>query len=307
MGSNDTRNLMISIVAGVFATFLLYSYSQEKKAEYDKKFGTTKRVVVAKEDIQEMQNIYDTMLETVELPSQFVQPGAVTLPEEAIGTVAAIPIKKGQVISKNNLLTPGPDTGIALQVAPSMRAVTIAVDDVRGVAKLIRPGDRVDILVAVDIGKGVNARRELTTLLQDIPVLATGVSVVNNIPRVIEADASGKNLQQIALTGDTKYGNITVEVSPKDAQDLHYINSTSPGNIYFTLRNPNDRTKQPRMPSSTSDSVSGKPTVSLDSGSAPSLTPPSMMPTRPMIPTAPPANRPSVPGNSNQGGGFRTL
>lgn len=307
MGSNDTRNLMISIVAGVFATFLLYSYSQEKKAEYDKKFGTTKRVVVAKEDIQEMQNIYDTMLETVELPSQFVQPGAVTLPEEAIGTVAAIPIKKGQVISKNNLLTPGPDTGIALQVAPSMRAVTIAVDDVRGVAKLIRPGDRVDILVAVDIGKGVNARRELTTLLQDIPVLATGVSVVNNIPRVIEADASGKNLQQIALTGDTKYGNITVEVSPKDAQDLHFINSTSPGNIYFTLRNPNDRTKQPRMPSSTSDSVSGKPTVSLDSGSAPSLAPPSMMPTRPMIPTAPPANRPPVPGNSNQGGGFRTL
>lgn len=308
MGSNDTRNLMISIVAGVFATFLLYSYSQEKKAEYDKKFGTTKRVVVAKEDIQEMQNIYDTMLETIELPSQFIQPGAVTLPEEAIGNVAAIPIKKGQIISKNNLLTPGPDTGIALQVAPSMRAVTIAVDDVRGVAKLIRPGDRVDILVALDIGKGMNARRELTTLLQDIPVLATGVSVVNNIPRVIEADATGKNLTQIALTGDTKYSTLTVEVSPKDAQDLHFINATSPGNIYFTLRNPNDRTKQPRLPASSSDTVSGRPALTLDSGSAPTIAPPVMIPSRPVMPMAPPRQnpQPSNPGQ-NQNGGFRTL
>jgi pilus assembly protein CpaB len=305
MGSNDTRNLMISIMAGVFATFLLYSYSQEKKAEYDKKFGTTKRVVVAKEDIQEMQNIYDTMLETVELPSQFIQPGAITIPEEAIGNVAAIPIKKGQAITKNSLLTPGPDTGIALQVAPSMRAVTIAVDDVRGVAKLIRPGDRVDIMVALDIGKGVSARREISTLLQDIPVLATGVSIVNNIPRVIEADATGKNLTQIALTGDTKYSNITVEVSPKDAQDLHYINATSPGNIYFSLRNPNDRTKQPRMPSSSSESVSGRPAISLDSGSAPTMAPLNIAPTRPMMPSLPPPRPSSKPANNN--GGFRTL
>lgn len=63
---NETRNLWLAIGAGVFATFLLYSYSQEKKAEYDKKFGTTKRVIVAKEDIGEMQTVYDTMVEAIE-------------------------------------------------------------------------------------------------------------------------------------------------------------------------------------------------------------------------------------------------
>ncbi len=145
MGSSETKNLYISLALGIFATFMLYSYSQEKKAEYDKRFGSTKRVVVAKEDIAEMQTIYDTMVETRELPADFIQPDAITIPDEIIGNVAATPIRKGQTVLKNNLLTPGPDTGISLQVAPSKRAVTIPIDEVRGVAKLIRPGDRVDI------------------------------------------------------------------------------------------------------------------------------------------------------------------
>lgn len=264
MGSNDTRNLWLSIAAGIFATFLLYSYSQEKKAEYDKRFGSTKRVVIAKEDIAEMQTVYDTMVETKEMPADFIQPDAITVPDEIIGNVAAVPIRKGQMILKNNLLTPGPDTGIALQVAPSKRAVSIPVDEVRGVAKLIRPGDRVDIFAAVDSGKGVNQKREVFTMMTDVVVLATGVSVMNNIPRMFELDSTGKNLTQIALTGDTKYTTITVEATPKEAQDLFYILSTAPGNLFFALRNPSDRTLPPRMPSSTSDTVAGKPVVAFE-------------------------------------------
>lgn len=309
MGSNETRNLWLSIAAGVFATFLLYSYSQEKKAEYDKRFGSTKRVVVAKEDIAEMQTIYDTMVETKEMPADFIQPDSITIPDEIIGNVAAVPIRKGQMIVKNNLLTPGPDTGIALQVAPSKRAVTIPVDEVRGVAKLIRPGDRVDIFAAVDTGKGVNQRREVFTMLSDVVVLATGVSVVNNIPRMFELDSTGKNLTQIALTGDTKYTTITVEATPKEAQDLFYILSTAPGNLFFALRNPSDRTVPPRLPSSTSDSVLGKPVVSLDGPpAAPAAAAPiAMPPTRPGY--APPVQQraPAPPSQQPRGNGFQTL
>lgn len=301
MGSNETRNLWLSIAAGIFATFLLYSYSQEKKAEYDKRFGSTKRVVIAKEDIAEMQTIYDTMVETKELPADFIQPDAITIPDEIIGNVAAVPIRKGQMVLKNNLLTPGPDTGIALQVAPSKRAVTIPVDEVRGVAKLIRPGDRVDIFAAVDNGKGVNQRREVFTMMSDVVVLATGVSIVNNIPRMFELDSTGKNLTQIALTGDTKYTTITVEATPKEAQDLFYILSTAPGNLFFALRNPSDRTIPPRMPSSTSDSVLGKPVVSLTD------TPPVAAP-RPAF-VSPPVQqqRAAPPPQQRQRNGFKTL
>lgn len=305
MGSNDTRNLWLSIGAGVFATFLLYSYSQEKKAEYDKRFGSTKRVVVAKEDIAEMQTIYDTMVETKEMPADFIQPDAITVPDEIIGNVAAVPIRKGQMVVKNNLLTPGPDTGIALQVAPSKRAVAIPVDEVRGVAKLIRPGDRVDIFAAIDTGKGVNQRREVFTMLSDVVVLATGVSVMNNIPRMFELDSTGKNLTQIALTGDTKYTTITVEASPKEAQDLFYILSTAPGNIFFALRNPSDRTIPARMPSSTADSLAGKPVVADASpATSPMIQmPPRQMPQQQMMQqrTAPP------PAQRPRGNGFQTL
>ncbi|MGZ3742965.1 MAG: Flp pilus assembly protein CpaB, partial [Pseudobdellovibrionaceae bacterium] len=265
MGSNETRNLWVSIGAGAIAAILLYSWSQEKRAEYNKKYGSLKTVVVAKEDIAEMRTIYDTMLTTIERPSEFVDPDAVSNQDEIIGNVAAVPIKKGQILVKNSLLTPGPDTGISLQIAPSKRAITIPVDEVRGVAKLIRPGDRIDILAAVDTGKGMNQKREVQTLLQDVVVLATGVNIMNNIPRVFELDSSGKSLSQIALTGDTKYSTITVEATQKEAQDLVYILSTAPGNIYLTLRNPNDRTIPPRLPTSSAESVLGKPMVSMDS------------------------------------------
>lgn len=310
MGSNDTRNLWLSIAAGVFATFLLYSYSQEKKAEYDKRFGSTKRVVIAKEDIAEMQTIYDTMVETKEMPADFIQPDAISVPDEIIGNVAAVPIRKGQMVVKNNLLTPGPDTGIALQVAPSKRAVTIPVDEVRAVAKLIRPGDRVDIYAAVDSGRGVNQRREVFTMMSDVVVLATGVSVVNNIPRMFEVDSTGRNVTQIALTGDTKYTTITVEATPKEAQDLFYILSTSPGNLFFTLRNPSDRAMPPRMPSSTSESVMGRPTLALDAPASAPTAPSIIMPPTNRPGFAPPAQQRTAPPAQQQrprGAGFQTL
>jgi pilus assembly protein CpaB len=262
--NNESRTLWISLGAGLFAAFLLYSYSQEKKAEYDKTYGTMKNVVVAKQNIEEMRTIDDTMLEVVQRPADFIEPGAYQDPEQAVGQVAGKAIKKGEQILDSKLLLPGPDTGISLQVAPTKRAVTLPVDEVRGVAKLIRPGDRIDIYAAIDTGKGLNQQREVSMIMQDVVVLATGINVVNNIPRTVEADASGKNAILTNLTGDTKYNTLTIEATPKEAQDLIYIVATAPGNIFFTLRNPNDRAVPPRLPSSTSESISGKPTISLN-------------------------------------------
>lgn len=304
MGSNETRNLWLSIAAGLFSTFLLYSYSQEKKAEYDKKFGSTKRIIVAKEDIAEMQTIYDNMIDIVDRPNDFAEPDVLSTPEEVVGNVAAIPIKKGQQVVKNKLLAPGPDTGISNQIALSKRAITIPIDEVRGIAKLIRPGDRVDIFAALDTGKGLNQRREASLLMQDVVILATGVSIVNNIPRVFELDSSGKNLNQISLTGDTKYSTITIEASPKEAQDLVYILSTAPGNLYFVLRNPHDRAIPPRLPSSTAETVTGKPVFDLGNATVPSL-PPAAPPSAP-APAQLPA-RGTAPGAKPNNNSFRTL
>jgi pilus assembly protein CpaB len=267
MNNNETRTLWISLFAGIFASFLVYSYSQEKQQEYDKKYGAMKRVVIAARDIAEMETIDDTMLDVRSVPEDYVGPGFANDLDSVVGQVAAAPIKKGEQILATKLLTPGPDTGIALQVSPGKRAVTVPVDEVRGLAKLIRPGDRVDLIGALDVGKGANARREVSYLMQDVPVLATGVNVVNNIPRTFEVDPSGKNITQFNLNGDTKFTTVTLEVDPKQAQDLVYLTSTQPGNLFMVLRNPNDRA-QVRYPSSNMETVSGIPGV-LSAGAAP--------------------------------------
>lgn len=258
MGPNESKNLWISLGAGIFATFMLYTYSQEKKAEVDKQLGAKTRVVVAKEDIRDLDTIYDNALEVVEKYKSDVEPDSFNEIPDVVGTVAAIPIKKGQTITKNKVLEPGPDTGMAIQVSPNRRAVTIPVDQTRANGGLIRPGDRVDIYAVVDTGKGAAQKREVVLLMQDIIILATGLNLNNSIPRTIEKDPSGRGLIQTTLTGDTKYTNVTIEVESSWAQDLVYLVSTNPSSLYFLLRNPHDRKQVPRLPSSTAESIQQK-------------------------------------------------
>lgn len=256
MGPNQSRNLWISLGAGIFATFMLYSYTQEKKSEMDKALGEKIRVVVAKEDIRDMETIYETSLEIKEKLKDEVEPDAFRDIGDVLGTVSAIPIKKGQTLTKNKVLEPGPETGMANQVAPNMRAVTVPVDETRANAKLIRPGDRVDIYAVVDTGRGANQIKQVILYKENIVILATGVNVNNNLPRTIEKDPSGKGLVQNTLTGDTKYNSLTIEVAASEAQDLIALVSANPGSLYFLLRNPHDKTMaRSRIPASTPETV----------------------------------------------------
>lgn len=256
MGPSESRNLWISLSAGIFATFLLYSYTQEKKSEMDKKLGEKIRVVVAKEDIFVMETVDDRKFEIKEKYKEEVEPDSFRDINDLIGKVAAIPIKKGQTITKNKMLEPGPETGMAIQVSPNHRSITVPVDEVRANAKLIRPGDRVDIFAVVDSGRGINQSKSVILYKENVTILATGVSVTNNLPRTIELDASGKSKNLTALTGDTKYNTLTIEVGVMEAQDLIALISSNPSSLYFLLRNPNDKTiSKARLPSSTAESV----------------------------------------------------
>lgn len=297
--NNETRTLWISVAAGLFAMFLVYSFLQEQKAEIIKPYGGKMNVVVATKDINELSTIDDTMIEVQERPQSFVEPQAVKNPDDIVGYVAVAPIKKGEQILHTKLLQPGPETGISLQVQPAKRALSIPVTEYTGVAKLIRPGDRIDIVAAVDVGKGIQQRREVSTIMFDVPVLATGINVVNNIPRSVELDPDTGKVMQTALTGDTKYTSITVEVTPKEAQDLVYLMTSGAGNIYFTLKNPIDRNASSRLPSSTAESVLGRPAA--DMSAAPAPPPVIQMPVAP-VPVAPPAKTETRPKNR-----FRSL
>ena len=252
MEQNETRTLWISILSAIFAVVLLYGWAQDKRANYARKFGQTKTVVVAREEIREFDLIDESKLELVEKPSDFVQPGAFQNPTDLVGQIALAPIAKGEQVLETKTVFPDRSTGLSMQISPGKRAATIPVDETQSIARLIKPGDRIDLIAGVDDGDGINKVRKLRTLLQNVPVLATGQSIVDNLPiKVVQGDREDFEIRNLRVQND--YATITLEVSPDEAQNLYYLLSLN-APFYLTLRNPNDRITSP-MPISDINNV----------------------------------------------------
>lgn len=289
MNQNETRTLWISVGAALFAVFLLYSYTQEKSAELTKKFGAKQRVVVAAVDINEMETIDDTMLQIEEKPVNFIEPQAVSDPEQLIGMVTLAPIKKGEQVLQSKVNQPGPVTGLALQVSPSKRAIAIPVNEVNAVSKLLNPGDRIDVIAALDVGKGVSQRREVKTIMQDVVILATGLRISNELPVLYEKQGKEEFIKN--LRRDNPFNTITVEASPEETQDLIYLLSTAPGSIFLTLRHPSDHSKK-RLPESTIETLLGKVSQEmLNLQQAPRMPAAAAPPPPPAVKPAPPKKK----------------
>ncbi|MBS1959874.1 MAG: Flp pilus assembly protein CpaB [Bdellovibrionales bacterium] len=242
-------------MAGVAVFFVMSSVSSIED-EAKKKFGDDVTVLVAKNDIKEMDSILDGMIEPRVVPRRFVEPSAIafnTLVKEdshdyametkrIIGNVAIVPIKKGEQLSLNKITEPSMRTGLAPQVSPGKRAISVNVDETSGVAKLIKPGDRVDIIAVIDPGNAVGGRdnKVAKTLFQDIVVLAVGRNITNNLARKIELDAITGKAKVRSLTEFDGFSSVTLEVDPNQAQLLAAITTSNMNRLVFTLRNNDD-------------------------------------------------------------------
>ena len=238
MNKKETLSLWISIGAGLFATFLIFSYTQEKTQEISKVFGKQVSVVVAKVFVPEMQTLQENMLELVEIPKKFVQPGFAREIQDVVGLVTLAPINEGEQVLINKILLPGPETGLSLQVTPGKRAFSIPVNRTRAVSFLLKPGDRVDVLAKVSLNQGTNQKKYIKTLLQDIVILATGSNVVRELPRIHEIVGEQLKIKNLRMV--TEFETLTIEASPQDTQKIIYILSSDPNDIFFTLRHPSD-------------------------------------------------------------------
>lgn len=275
MNSSDTKTLWISVGAAMFAVFLLYSWIQEKNKQVTEEFGKRKMVVVAKADINEMYPLDETLVEVISIPEAYVAPQALTDPSELRGYIALTPIVKGEQILKTKISQPGALTGLSYQVSPGKRAITIPIDAMRGVAKLLKPGDRVDLIASVTSGSGQNQKKEIKALMQNVIILATGTNVQNSIPADYELDKSGKNFLIKSLTKNTNFDSITIEASPAEAQKLIYILANNPQDLFMTLRNPSDTGPVGKM-TTTLDDVLGRTAVTpVNARASASATPPS--------------------------------
>ena len=107
------------------------------------------KVVVARTALRFGNRITEQHVKEVEWPASAVPPGAFTSLEEFLTEEERVVL---QAMQENEPVLAGKVTGggerasLSAIIEPGMRAVTIRVNDVLGVAGFVLPGDRVDIL-----------------------------------------------------------------------------------------------------------------------------------------------------------------
>ena len=161
----------------------------------------------------------------------------------ASGYVSIVPIKKGEQVTYNKIVEPGMRTGLAPQVAPGKRAIAIPVGEVSSVSKLVKPGDRVDLIAVLDMGGG-RENRIAKTVLQDVVVLAVGRNVTGNVARTVESDIYGGKDRIKTLSEDSNFSSVTLEVEPSQAQALALVLNNADNILTLALRNNDDTDRQ---------------------------------------------------------------
>jgi pilus assembly protein CpaB len=265
----NSRAMGLSLVMAGIAVFFVVSSVSNIEQEAKNKFGDEVTVLVARTDIKEMDTVLDTMIEPKSVPKRFVQPSAIAFnmvvdaerPEYAmetrriVGNIALVPIRAGEQLTLNKIAEPNMRTGLAPQVTPGKRAMTISVDETSSVGKLIKPGDRVDVIAVIDAGTSSGREsRVARTVMQDTVVLAVGRYITNNAARKLERDAGSEKTRVKNLSDYDGYSSITLEMDPAQAQQMAAIVAGSGNRIILTLRN-NDDTDRTNLISSRASDV----------------------------------------------------
>jgi pilus assembly protein CpaB len=137
--------------------------------------------------------------------------------EDVVGAVVRRGIVAGEPVTGGRIVRPGDRGFLAAVLQPGMRAVAIGVNPTSGVAGLVFPGDRVDIILTQTIQTGgPEPRMASETVLENVRVLA--------IDQVLN-DQSGE---------PTLGKNATIEVTPKQAEVVAVVSDM--GKLSLSLR-----------------------------------------------------------------------
>ena len=117
-------------------------------------------VVIAARDLSENVALTEEDLGTKEFPAEFAPTDAVSAPELAVGKFTTSRVYKGQIIVAP-LLSPVRMSGaIAARVPDGKVAMAVDVNDAMNSLDTLRPGDRVDVLLTLDLTNGMPASQQ---------------------------------------------------------------------------------------------------------------------------------------------------
>jgi len=86
--------------------------------------------------------------------------------------VVLAPMQRNELVLKTKITGPGQRASLSSLLEEGKRAVTVRVDDVRGVAGFVLPGDRVDVVLIQSVTANGTTENVSDVLLQHVKVLA---------------------------------------------------------------------------------------------------------------------------------------
>jgi pilus assembly protein CpaB len=206
--------ISLSLAMGVAAAWMANNWVRQANATTEEPMAT---VVAAEIAVPFGTKVTERHLKTMTMPAQYVPSGSFSTIEEVLDRVTVQPIVAGEILMRERFSEHDDGSTLAALVSEKMRAVTVRVDDVIGVAGFLLPGNRVDVLAA---RRESGQRAVAETILRDVKVLA-----------VDQTAATEKNEPVIVRA-------VTLEVNPQQAEVL--VKAKEEGSIQLTLRNPLD-------------------------------------------------------------------
>ncbi|SPF53570.1 SAF domain [Candidatus Sulfopaludibacter sp. SbA4] len=183
-----------------------------------------KALVVAAQSLPLGAVVAPDSVKTIQVPENLFPKGAFSTPEEVLQRPVVSPIEADEPIVEARIGAKGSGVGLSPMIPPGLRAASVRVNDVVGVAGFVLPGMRVDVLVT---GRPPGREDTMTnTVLQNILVLSAGTT--------IQTDAKGQPISAAV---------VTLLVSPPQAEALTLANSE--GHIQLVLRNSTDQQVAP--------------------------------------------------------------
>jgi len=217
IGRRGPMLIVLSLVLASGAAWVANRWVQARTASLAVEQPTTVDIVVASMDLPFGTKVEARHLGTIKMLPGTEPSGAFHELKEVEGKVSRSSMLRGEILLAGRFADQGNGSTLAAVVEKNMRAVTMRVDDVVGVAGFLLPGNRVDVLGSRDMA----SQEAITeTIVQNVRVLAVDqtASTDKNEPVVVRA--------------------VTLEVTPSQAETL--VKWKEQGSIQLTLRNPLD-------------------------------------------------------------------
>ena len=211
----------IAFLLAVGTSYLVFSWLKEQAASFSQPVFASeqKMVAVAAADLAWGTKITPEMIKLVGYPDGTAPDGHFNSIESLNGRVLLTAVRHQEPIIDSKLAPVGSTGGVSGILDPAKRAMSVRVDDVIGVAGFIKPNDRVDVMVTIDVA-GSSGRMITKTILEYIKVLAAGTEIVRT--------GKEEEAKQVQV--------VTLEVDVIEAEKLA-LGSTQ-GRLRLALRNP---------------------------------------------------------------------